>query len=383
MLLCGAATAAAGPIAFVGLTVPHVARAICGPDYRWILPWSMVLAPTLLLGADVIGRVVARPGEIQVGIVTAIIGAPFFIALVRRRHLVGVVRRLDDDVRPRRRSAATGDRMVVDRTRARSVSPTRVHVRAVVVTTLLGAAAFGVFMWSLTVGDFPIALSDVAATLRGNGSSEHEFIIRTLRLPRGLTGLAVGAAFGLSGAIFQRLANNQLASPDIIGVNAGAAVAAVFAIVVVHASGPAVTAAALVGAAVTAIATYLLAYRRGVTGYRLILVGIGVAAVLNAFVQYLLTRAEIYDAQQAVVWLTGSLNGRTWDDLRPIADHPRRRRHRSSSSSPASCAPSSSATMPPAASASASSARVRCCSSPASPSPRWPRRRPARSGSSP
>lgn len=88
VLLCGAATAAAGPIAFVGLTVPHVARAVCGPDYRWILPWSMVLAPTLLLCADVIGRVVARPGEIQVGIVTAIIGAPFFIALVRRRHLV-------------------------------------------------------------------------------------------------------------------------------------------------------------------------------------------------------------------------------------------------------------------------------------------------------
>ena len=87
VILCGAATAAAGPIGFVGLTVPHVARAICGPDYRWILPWSMVLAPTLLLGADVIGRLVARPGELQVGIVTATLGAPFFIALVRRRKL--------------------------------------------------------------------------------------------------------------------------------------------------------------------------------------------------------------------------------------------------------------------------------------------------------
>jgi iron complex transport system permease protein len=87
VLLCGAATAAAGPIGFVGLTVPHVARAICGPDYRWILPWSLVLAPTLLLTADVIGRVVARPGELQVGIVTALLGAPFFIALVRRRKL--------------------------------------------------------------------------------------------------------------------------------------------------------------------------------------------------------------------------------------------------------------------------------------------------------
>ena len=90
VLLCGAATAAAGPIAFVGLTVPTSPRAICGPDYRWILPWSMVLAPTLLLGADVVGRVVARPGEIQVGVVTAVIGAPFFIALVRRRKLVGL-----------------------------------------------------------------------------------------------------------------------------------------------------------------------------------------------------------------------------------------------------------------------------------------------------
>jgi iron complex transport system permease protein len=87
VVLCGAATAAAGPVAFVGLAVPHVARAICGPDHRWILPWSLVLAPTLLLGADVIGRLIARPGEVQVGILTAFVGAPFFVALVRRRKL--------------------------------------------------------------------------------------------------------------------------------------------------------------------------------------------------------------------------------------------------------------------------------------------------------
>lgn len=86
-LLCGAATAAIGPIVFVGLTVPHVARAITGPDQRWVLPYSMVLAPILLLGADVIGRVINRPGEIEVGIVTALIGAPVFIALVRRRRI--------------------------------------------------------------------------------------------------------------------------------------------------------------------------------------------------------------------------------------------------------------------------------------------------------
>jgi iron-siderophore transport system permease protein len=87
VVLCGAATAAAGPIAFVGLAIPHVARAITGPDYRWIMPYSMVLAPILLLGADIIGRVVARPGEVQVGIITAIIGAPVFIALVRSKKV--------------------------------------------------------------------------------------------------------------------------------------------------------------------------------------------------------------------------------------------------------------------------------------------------------
>lgn len=90
VVLVGAAVATAGPIAFVGLTVPHVARAITGPDYRWVLPYSAVLAPILLIVSDIVGRVVARPGEIQVGIVTALIGSPFFVALVRRRKLAEI-----------------------------------------------------------------------------------------------------------------------------------------------------------------------------------------------------------------------------------------------------------------------------------------------------
>ncbi|MFJ3233306.1 FecCD family ABC transporter permease [Streptomyces sp. NPDC086787] len=87
-VLCGAATAACGPIVFVGLMVPHVVRSFTGPDLRWILPYAAVLSPVLLLGADVIGRIVARPAEVQVGIVTAIIGGPVFILLVRRRRTV-------------------------------------------------------------------------------------------------------------------------------------------------------------------------------------------------------------------------------------------------------------------------------------------------------
>lgn len=87
ILLCGGATAVAGPIVFVGLAIPHVARAITGPDLRWVLPYSMLLGALLLLSADVLGRIVVRPGELQVGIVTALLGAPVFIALVRRRRI--------------------------------------------------------------------------------------------------------------------------------------------------------------------------------------------------------------------------------------------------------------------------------------------------------
>ncbi|MFF0752039.1 FecCD family ABC transporter permease [Streptomyces sp. NPDC004267] len=86
-LMCGAATAACGPIVFLGLMVPYIVRSVTGPDMRWILPYAAVLSPVLLLGSDVIGRVVARPGELQVGIVTALVGGPVFIHLVRRKRM--------------------------------------------------------------------------------------------------------------------------------------------------------------------------------------------------------------------------------------------------------------------------------------------------------
>jgi ABC-type Fe3+-siderophore transport system permease subunit len=89
-LLTGAATAACGPIAFVGLVAPHVARSFTGPDHRWLIPCSALLGAAMLLTADVLGRVVARPAELQVGIVLALVGAPFFIALIRRRRALAL-----------------------------------------------------------------------------------------------------------------------------------------------------------------------------------------------------------------------------------------------------------------------------------------------------
>lgn len=214
-------------------------------------------------------------------------------------------------------AARRADRLVVFRI-GRTGWSTRVHARAVAVTVVVLGVAFAVFAWSLAVGDFPVPIGDVLATLVGGGSEDSAFIVRTLRLPRGLTALLVGAAFGLSGAIFQRIARNPLASPDIIGVSAGAAAAAVFVIVVLHGSSVQVTFGALAGATVTSIGIYVLAYKRGVSGYRLVLVGIGITAVLTSFTSYLLTRAEIFEAQRATVWLTGSLNGRGWEHVRPV-----------------------------------------------------------------
>jgi iron complex transport system permease protein len=89
-VLTGAATAACGPIAFVGLVVPHIARAITGPDHRWLVPYAGLIGVVMLVLADVIGRVVVRPGELQVGIVLALVGAPFFVALIRRRKLASL-----------------------------------------------------------------------------------------------------------------------------------------------------------------------------------------------------------------------------------------------------------------------------------------------------
>ncbi|MGQ0615670.1 MAG: FecCD family ABC transporter permease [Acidimicrobiia bacterium] len=191
--------------------------------------------------------------------------------------------------------------------------------RVAAVNVALGVVVAATVAVSVSVGDFPIPLSDVVPALVGLGNPDSDFIIHTLRLPRALTGALVGAAFGLSGALFQSLARNPLASPDVIGITGGASAAAVAVIVLAGAGGFVVSVAALAGGLVTAAAIYVLAYKRGVVGYRLVLIGIGVAAVLQAVTSYLLTRSEIYEAQRAMVWLTGSLNGRSWDHVRPVA----------------------------------------------------------------
>jgi iron complex transport system permease protein len=193
------------------------------------------------------------------------------------------------------------------------------RARGLSVTMVLAVVGFVLFCLSISIGDFRVPLADVVPAVFGAGDPAARFIVGELRLPRALAAVLVGAAFGLSGALFQTLARNPLASPDFIGITSGASLAAVFAIVVLHTGGHVVVAAAFVGALTSAAAIYLLAWKRGLSSYRLVLVGIGVAAAVDAGTAYLLTKARIYDVQSAVVWLTGSLNGRTWADIRPLA----------------------------------------------------------------
>jgi iron complex transport system permease protein len=203
----------------------------------------------------------------------------------------------------------------------RVVKTARRHgaARVRVVSLVLVVALVAVFALSLAVGDFTVPLGDLPGILLGNGTGGGAYVVTELRLPRAVTGLLVGVAFGLAGALFQRLLRNPLASPDVIGVTQGASAAAVLCIVLLGVSGAVVSAAALGGALVTGAVIYLLARRGGVSGYRLVLIGVGVGAVLTSVVSYLMTWADVTLAQQALVWLTGNLNGRGWDHVVPLA----------------------------------------------------------------
>ena len=200
--------------------------------------------------------------------------------------------------------------------------PRQLAVPAAALVALLLAAAL-----SLGRGDFPVSVPDVLGVLAGAGEQTQRFIVLELRAPRIVVAVLVGLALGLSGALIQTFARNPLASPDILGITHGASVGAVAVIVFGGSAttvggllgGVGVPAAALAGGLVTSFLVFGLAWRKGVDGYRLVLIGIALSTMAQALVSYLLTRSNIWDAAAANVWITGSLNGRGWDQARPLA----------------------------------------------------------------
>ncbi|MET9256465.1 iron chelate uptake ABC transporter family permease subunit [Streptomyces sp. NPDC003717] len=191
--------------------------------------------------------------------------------------------------------------------------------RQLAVTLALAAAVFTALCWAVSVGEFGIPLPDVARALTGSGDPGTVLVVRELRLPRAMAGLLAGLAFGMSGALFQTMTRNPLASPDMIGLTEGAGTAVVAAIVLGWDFGLGTQSLGLIGALASALLVYGLAWRRGTTGYRIILVGIGVSWLCLSATDFLMARGGRFQAQAALGWLVGNLNGRDWQQARPLA----------------------------------------------------------------
>ncbi|REF00006.1 FecCD family ABC transporter permease [Thermomonospora umbrina] len=192
-----------------------------------------------------------------------------------------------------------------------------VRPRLLVTCLVLAALTVLVLCLGLATGDYPLGLPDVVQALVGAGDAGTRLIVVELRLPRALIGLLAGAAFAMSGAIMQTLTRNALASPDMLGITSGAGTAVVGGLV--FGVGLGAQTLGLAGALLTAVLIYALAWNRGTTGFRIVLIGIGVNWVCVSIIQYLIVKAKEYQAQQAVGWLVGNLNGRGWEHVRPLA----------------------------------------------------------------
>jgi iron complex transport system permease protein len=193
-----------------------------------------------------------------------------------------------------------------------------IRVRHRTIAAILGSLAvlIAVGLWSAATGSTALGLERVWAALTGTGTKGDEFILWTLRLPRMATALAVGACMGLSGALFQNLTRNPLGSPDILGLTQGATSGALIAIILTDATLQLTAGFAAIGALATGLVIWALTRGGDPSGYRLVLVGIGVAAILAGLNGYLLTRTNTIDAFRAVYWLTGDLSGRDWSQAK-------------------------------------------------------------------
>ena len=199
---------------------------------------------------------------------------------------------------------------------ARVVRARRRPLRRVrLVIAALALATLGAVLVRVLLGDYVVALADLVPILRGETLPDApgaSFIVMEAKLPRALVGAIAGMAFGASGAMFQTTLRNPLASPDIIGISLGASAAAVMALTLLDAQGIWLPAAALAGALAVALLMYAVGRGTLLAGQRMVLVGIGIAALLSSVIQLVMTRTSIQDAQAALVWLTGSLARATW-----------------------------------------------------------------------
>ncbi|MGH3098377.1 MAG: iron ABC transporter permease [Streptosporangiales bacterium] len=298
VLLSAAAVTAAGPIGFVGLLAPAIVRLVGVTRHARILPAAAVAGCVVVLGADVLTRAVLGAGagvRVPTGVVTSLFGAPMLVWLARRYRESGPTRTPPGVGHPVGRS-------------------TRAYV---LVAGVAAAVLVVVAVASLLAGDRLLLLGDVANWLRGTAGGGVSFILDQ-RMPRIVLGLLAGAGLGLAGSAVQAVARNPLAEPGILGVSGGAGVGAVVLIVLVPGLATMVPLAAAVGGFAAFACVYGLAWRGGLSPDRLLLVGIGMAALTAALTTAIVVQDE-YDIARALTWLSGSTYGRSLSDAVPLA----------------------------------------------------------------
>lgn len=192
------------------------------------------------------------------------------------------------------------------------------QARWIVVTSLLTLLTIGLCIAMLMLGHTIYPVQDVFRALLGEQVPGVSFTISELRLPRMLAGLFAGFAFGIAGYVFQTILRNPLANPNVLGISSGSSAAAVLCIIVFHTSQTVVSIASIVGGLATVLVIYFLAQGRAFSIGRLILIGIGMQAMLDAFISYLLIVSEQQDIPAALRWLNGSLNGVQSEELPPM-----------------------------------------------------------------
>jgi len=292
IILTGVSVAIAGPISFLGLVVPHLARKLFGADHRVSVPMAFLLGGTLMISADVLSRFVDFPFETPSGVLTAIVGAPFFLYLARRQF------------------SSVG--AVVFNTISSSTL-TLTSPRKSFFTVFPAIAIFSLV--SLGVGAVWISPPEILQWISGTAEPHTTKILYDFRAPRIVGAIFAGSALAVSGVLIQSIIRNPLAAPEIIGISGGAGLAAVLLFVFVSAvSTIMLTSVAFVGGATTAGIVYLLAFRSGVSPTRLALVGIAITTISASFVTLLLAKFP-QDLNVALLWLAGSLWGREWGDI--------------------------------------------------------------------
>ncbi|RSN05771.1 Fe(3+)-hydroxamate ABC transporter permease FhuB [Nonomuraea sp. WAC 01424] len=322
-LLSAAAVAVAGPIGFLGLLAGYVSRTLLAGRVGPRIVLSGLAGAVVLLGADVLARVLVRPYEAPVSLLVAVLGAPVLIVVARSRAVAAGPGDLVPARSPRR-TARRGRGAGVLPSDTRAVRGRRwsvlVPVRSSAAAALLLAVTAAAVVAAVAAGQSGMTAEQALRALAGTGEGGHVLLVQEIRLPRVVAGLVAGAALGLSGCLTQALARNRLATPDMLGINQGA-VMAIMAAGMSSASGTLFAHWWIgpVGALAAAVAVFAVSGGIGRQGYRFIVTGLALTTLAGALTQSLLAWQGLGSATAVHSWSVGSLAGRDYGVALPVA----------------------------------------------------------------